>query len=34
MMTISAQELQEKAPQILERKIKKYMEGINAKLNS
>lgn len=34
MMTISAQELKEKSPQILEKKIKKYMEEINAKLNS
>ena len=34
MMTISAQELREKSPRILEKKIKRYMEGLNAKLNS
>lgn len=34
MMTISVQKLKEASPKILERKVKKYMEGLNDKLNN
>ena len=34
MMTISAQKLQEASPQILERKIKRYMKGLYDKLGN